>query len=178
MEQLSREFTDFCKHLYDYWRENNLWTWRWWLTAAASVIPWILWLFIRKKESTQRLLCAGLFTGAIAVFLDILGGGLELWAYTVRPLPIISSFLPWDISILPVVTMVFLQFYTKTNPFIKAAVYSFLGAFIFEPASIWLGFVKEPHWSSFYSFPILYLIYMLSHRIAAGKSYAAIREVI
>jgi hypothetical protein len=175
LEQLTKEFTDFCKHLYDYWHAENLWTWRWWVLAVLTVAPWGLWFLIRKKESTGRLLCVAFFVSVVAIFLDIIGGGFELWAYTVRVIPIISSFIPWDISVMPVATMLFLQFFPKVNLFIKAGVYAFSGAFICEPVAVWLEIASEPHWSSFYSFPIILIIYLLSHAIFTSKSFKVIK---
>ncbi len=102
-------------HLADYWYTNNLWSWKWWLLAISVFFPWIIWLIVRKKESTGRLLCAAFFVSVVAIFLDIVGGGLELWAYSVRVIPIIAWFIPWDGSILPVVTMLFLQYFQKVS---------------------------------------------------------------
>lgn len=119
-------------------------------------------------------MCAGFFVSTVAILLDIIGGGLELWAYPVRVIPIIACFIPWDISALPVVTMLFLQLLPKINPFIKGAVYAFSGAFICEPLAIKFGFASEPHWRKIYSFPIIFGIYLLSHVIAKRKTYEAI----
>lgn len=41
---------------YDLWKGSILFTWRWWIAVALVVSPWIIWLLVRKKESTDRLL--------------------------------------------------------------------------------------------------------------------------
>lgn len=77
----------------DLWYNHSLFTWRWWLGINLIILPWIIWYFLRKKESSGRLLSAGLFAIIISSFLNIVGVSMHLWGYPVRPLPII---LPYD----------------------------------------------------------------------------------
>jgi hypothetical protein len=43
------------------------------------------------------------------------------------------EFIPFDISALPVATMIFIQFFPKVKPIWKALVYSAAGTWIFQP---------------------------------------------
>jgi hypothetical protein len=43
------------------WRNHILFTWQWWLSLALTVFPWILWVLLRKKSSTFRLLFSAFF---------------------------------------------------------------------------------------------------------------------
>lgn len=51
------------------WITYSLFTWRWWLTVALTILPWVIWIIIRKKESTARLLLAGLTVMVISALL-------------------------------------------------------------------------------------------------------------
>ncbi len=100
---------------------------------------------------------------------------MGIWYYQVKVIPLLPPFLPWDTSVLPVVTMFFIQVAPKASPFAKGALYAVGGAFIFQPLMIWLGLYTELHWSHFYSLPLFYGIYLLGHFIATRKSYEKVR---
>ena len=34
-----------------FWFENVIFTWQWWLGVFLTVVPWILWIFFRKKTA-------------------------------------------------------------------------------------------------------------------------------
>src|SRR5665648_1295751 len=73
----------------DLWYNHILFTWRWWLSVFLIVLPWIIWHFYRNKESSDRLLSAGLFVIIISSFLNITGISMNLWGNPVRPLAIV-----------------------------------------------------------------------------------------
>lgn len=55
------------------WYHNILFTWRWWLSLSFTIVPWVAWLVTRKKESTHRLLYAGLLSMLLASWFDVVG---------------------------------------------------------------------------------------------------------
>ncbi|MFC0471752.1 hypothetical protein ACFFHM_14920 [Halalkalibacter kiskunsagensis] len=44
----------------DVWFEHVLFSGLWWFGLALSIVPWIFWWRWRKRESSDRLLFAGL----------------------------------------------------------------------------------------------------------------------
>lgn len=36
------------------WLKDIVFTWHWWIDLSLTILPWILWLKVRKKESTHR----------------------------------------------------------------------------------------------------------------------------
>jgi hypothetical protein len=173
MEQLAREFSSYRNHLYDYWISNSLWTWRWWLAILLSVVPWLIWVFVRKKESTWRLLSAGFFVMTVTVFFDTIGIVSGLWSHPVKvaPLPMFSCLYPWDYSVFPVATMILLQYFPGANPFLKAAVYAIAGTFIFHPLAIALDYLNEANWIIYIFGPFLFVLYLLAHVLVSEKRY-------
>lgn len=156
---------------FTYWKEHTLLHWEFWLSVALSIIPWLVWLLIRKRGSESRLLLAGGFTLCIASWFDFLGLVFGSWHYSGRALPTIPSFFPWDFSLIPVTMMLWLQFKPTLNPFIKAVIYSVLTSFIGEPLFEWIGLYTRVKWNVFYSFPIWIVIYLIAYRISKTKAF-------
>src|SRR4051812_14934990 len=108
-----------------------LFTWRWWLGIALIIIPWTLWFIFRKKESTNRLLLAGFTSMLLSYAIESIAMSLGKWSYPFKVVPFSPMlFLPFDLSMLPVAVMFFIQLKPNINPFIKAIVFGVLGAFV------------------------------------------------
>lgn len=151
--------------------ESIFLTWRWWLCFGLTVIPWAVWLLFRKKESTFRLLLAGFSTVMISMLLDDIGVELNFWDYNVDIDAINPSFLLWDMSVLPVVTMFFLQIKPDFNPLIKALIFSGTASFIVEPLFCRMKFYDPEIWRYIYSFPIYILIYLIAHYCSRRQTF-------
>lgn len=151
--------------------DNIFLTWRWWLCFAMVVVPWVLWIIFRKKESTSRLLFAGFITVIIAMLLDDIGVELNLWDYNVDIDAINPSFILWDMTLLPIITMTFLQYKTSIKPIIKAIILAGLASFVMEPLFTWMDFYDPESWHYYYSFPIYIIIYLIAHFCSTRKSF-------
>ncbi|MEI2467085.1 hypothetical protein V8V74_22895, partial [Niallia taxi] len=68
-------------HLQDIWADHILFSFGWWTSLFMTIIPWIIWLIFRNKESSARLLLAGLWAMFISTWLDYVGVTLGLWRY-------------------------------------------------------------------------------------------------
>ena len=102
------------------WKKHVLFTWRWWAILAATVVPWLIYIITRKKDSVHRLFYVYFFVALAATELDILGINFGLWAYPISILPLMPCFIPFDLTVLPVTTMLFIQFSPKTKTIYKA----------------------------------------------------------
>jgi xanthine/uracil permease len=137
--------------------------------VILTVVPWILWLFFRKKESTYRLLASGLIVMLISSWLDFVGIALGLWHYNFDVLPLLPSYLPWDFTLIPVIIMFLIQFKPRSNPFIKALIFAGGSAFIGEPFFESIKTYTPENWKYIYSFPFLFCIYLLGHFISCRE---------
>jgi len=63
------------------WLTTSVFTWRWWLTVCLVIVPWIVWLVARKRESTARLMFAGVTVMVLAVFMETIGVSQGYWWY-------------------------------------------------------------------------------------------------
>ncbi len=161
LEQINSKYREVFQDMVRVWSGGILFSWHWWVEFGLTVLPWALWLIIRDKRSTPRLLAAGFLTLMIASVLDMTGIYLGLWEYHSVLLPIVPAYLPWDWSVMPVTAMLFYQFKPGINPWIKAVIFSAVGAFAAEPFFAWLGIYNPIAWEFWYSFPIFIVVFML-----------------
>jgi hypothetical protein len=156
----------------DIWKEYVLFSELWWLGVGLSIIPWIVWFIIRKKDSTDRLLYVALFVMVISLCLDVLGDQLGIWSYRYNVIPVLPTYLPWDITLMPLTVIVILQFKPKATPFLKALLFAFISSYLAEPFFHKLQIYNLKHWKYTYSFPIQIVIYLLSHYISKRNDFA------
>jgi hypothetical protein len=172
--QLFIELHQIHVDFYRLWASEVLLTWRWWIALGLIIIPWGVWFLVRKKESADRLLHAGFFVMLVSSSQDMIGIALGLWSYPVNVFPLMPEFIPFDISALPVATMLFIQFLPKLRPFYKAVIYSACGSFIFQPVMKFVGLYDNLGWKNYYSFPILIAIYLAANYISNKDRYGKI----
>lgn len=153
-----------------------LFTFGWWITLAEAILPWVLWCYLRKKDSTSRLLHVAFVVVLISCYLDFLGISYGLWRYPVKLTPSIPSYIPWDFSMLPVSIILLIQFKPQINYFWKALFFSLITCFIAEPFYTWIGHYDPKNWEYYYSFPIYFLIYVIANWISKRSSFAPISD--
>ena len=160
---------------HDIWFEHVFLSWQWWLCIILSILPWVLWWKYRKKESTHRLLYGAFFIMIISMFLDSFGTELGYWDYRYEPLPFLPSFVPWDLSLLPIGFLVLVQIKPHFSPIIKAIIYSVLSTFIGEPFFEWLGFYQSLKWNHLYSLPIHFIIFLIGYFLITSKNFEELK---
>ncbi len=154
------------------WKEEMFLAWQWWLNVLLLVGPWVIWLILRKKESTNRLLIAGLFVYVITSTLDSMGVAYGLWFYLYTPLPYIHTFfMPWDLSSFPVMVMLLIQYKPNFSPLLKALFFSLICAFVFEPLFIKLDVYVPLKWELYYGVPVYIVIYLIAHRVSRRGNF-------
>lgn len=176
MEQAYEQIEKVHDQMYQTWLDGVLFTWEWWVSISLSIIPWLFWFLFRKKNSTYRLLTAGLWVAFISTVFDSLGVALGFWHYHFEVFPIIPSFSPWDITLMPIIVMFILQIRPNANPYIKSILFGVIGAFLAEPFFEWLGLYKRDQWEYIYSFPLYSGIYLMAHSLLSRNEFAKINE--
>ncbi len=172
---IDNSFQEIFKIYYQYWLNNIFLTWRWWLLVILIIVSWILWLLFRKKDSTYRLLLAGLFVAITSALLDKIGFWLSLWSYPVTVLPLMPSHILWNLSLGPILVMATIQFKPNINPFLKSVIFSLVIAFIFQPLSVLFGLYDPKVWHHYYSAPIFLVIYLIAHFLSARDKFRPLK---
>lgn len=156
---------------FNLWKTAIVFTWRWWIALGIMILPWILWIIVRKRESTSRLLFAGAMIAILSTFLDMAGIILGFWFYPVTVLPFSPSYIPFDLCALPVSTMLWLQFFPKWNPFLKASVFA-VGGTLFDLIYDKIGLTMElDSWNRIYTLIILFLMYLFAYWVSKRKKF-------
>ena len=157
------------------WKNHVIFTWRWWLALSLVIIPWTIWIIVRKRESTYRLLFAGFFVAIISSLMDAIGVTMHLWTYPVTVLPLMPSYIPFDLSSMPVATMLWLQFFPKMRLIYKALIYALVGGYLFEPLIDWIGLSVEEGWKYSYSVLIMFVVYLMADFFATRDQFEKIK---
>lgn len=147
------------------WLQDVVFTWRWYLGISLVLLPIGLWIFFRNKASTGRLLLAGFFVIIVSMLLDLVGTALGLWRYHYEVVPLIPSHIPWNLVLLPIMTMFFIQIRVGWNPYAKAVLFAVINSLVSEPLAEWVGFYVPVKWNGFYSFPIYIVIYIAAYKL-------------
>lgn len=169
LDEVYESVANVSHTLFDIWLNAILFSWRWWFGLALTVAPWIIWILFHDKQKSGRLLLVGIFSACTTNFLDVIGLSFGLWHYDWKLLPLIVSYIPWDYALFPVFVMFLLEIKPKVNSWIKAVVFSFTCAFVFEPIFIFLGMYHEISWKNYYSFIIYILLYYIYHLLYKAK---------
>ncbi|MBO8173217.1 MAG: hypothetical protein H0Z33_15175 [Bacillaceae bacterium] len=174
MKNIYQQLNHITNETIRIWKEHVVFTWRWWIGLALTVIPWILWIKYRKKESTGRLLFAGFTTLIMASWFDFLGVSYGLWIYKYEVLPALPALMPCDFTLIPVIIMSLIQYKPHLNPWLKGVVYAGLTSFAGEPFFHFLGLYEPLKWNSFMSFPVYLGMFMVAYAVSRNKNFAKI----
>ncbi len=142
---------------------NYLFTWQWWFGIVLFIVPWIIWLLFRKKDSTARLLTGGLITIILSIVIDLIAVTLGLWSYPMKFLPVAPLLLlPYHFSLVPVSMMFVLQIKPKVNSLLKGAIFALLAAFGAMKFFVFIHFYDPKNWLSIYDFCIYLFLYYVA----------------
>ncbi|MGF7032502.1 hypothetical protein J2T17_003425 [Paenibacillus mucilaginosus] len=182
-QQLNEQLADLFQQLFavhlslvKLWRSEIFLHWDWWLTLALTVLPWLLWIPLRQKDSTSRLLHAGFFVLIITSWLDFMGLMFGAWYYGGLLIPTMPTYIPYDFCLFPVIVMLLLQYKPKAPVWIKAAAFGLFCSYIGEPLLHALGLYFMIWWRYSYSVPIYTLIYAAAHWISRRRSFHPLKS--
>ncbi|MBB3112357.1 hypothetical protein FHS18_004458 [Paenibacillus phyllosphaerae] len=152
------------KNYFEYWKENTLFHWDFWLSWGFAIIPWVLWARYHDKKMRGQLLLAGFIALIISSWFDFNGVVFGLWYYTGLAIPTIPSYVPWDFCLLPILIMMLIQVKPKLSVYWKALIFTIVST-VGELIFIWLGFYRTVHWNILYSVPIYFVLFLVSERV-------------
>jgi len=154
-----------------------LFTWQWWFGIGLFIVPWIIWLLLRKKESSGRLLLGGLITIILALLIDLIAISLGLWRYPMKFSPVAPLLLlPYHISIVPVAIMFTIQIKPKANSLLKGAIFAALAAFGGMKFFVLIHFYDPKNWLSIYDFCIYLFLFYVALWFSKIEGYKSISE--
>lgn len=171
MHKTFLEYHQAYDHRMNAWKQEVLFTWQWWFGVLITIIVWVLWLFFRNRDSSDRLLYAGLFVCLASLTLDNTGIQLSLWTYLKPFTPVIPAYIPFDFALMPVTIMFIIQYFSKRNPWIVGFIFGLISALIGEPIFKLMGIYDPVNWKSWYSIPLYTVIYVISHKLTLRDKF-------
>lgn len=144
------------------WRHEVVFSWRWWLVLALTVLPWVgVFLFLPRRKRNQYLISSFIAMLMSSLF-DMAGLTADLWRYYVNLVPILGGFLPWNLSVIPGLLIAFYELWPRVSQLVKGLVFSVFCAFVGEPLTELLGLTNHHRWKHVYSVPLYLGIYLAS----------------
>ncbi|MED1470065.1 CBO0543 family protein [Bacillus salipaludis] len=95
----------------NYWYENELFTWNWWVLIAFIIFPWIIWARVVDRRKLLEIILVGTLAIIPTSYLDAIGLDVKFWIYPTKFLPITPKAAPFDTCMVPVAYMLLYQFF-------------------------------------------------------------------
>lgn len=159
--------------LFNYFHDQNIWSWKWTLVLGLTFLPWIITFKITHKDKRKQYIISALLIMLIASFLDIVGLSYDLWRYYVTVIPVIGGFFPWNFSVLPALFIITYEIFPKQSIILKGFVVSLMFAYIGEPIADYLTLTLHDPWKHSYSVPVYFAIYLIAYYGGKNLSQAA-----
>lgn len=175
MAQVREYFEEFHQLHESYgrlWLDETFLHLDWWGGTLLGLGAWIFWLFYRKKESTHRLLYAGVTVMLLSLCLDYIGAALGLWYYSGKESPSFPAWLPFNFCMLPVCIMFLIQTKPHIAAWKKGLFFGALTAYVGEPLFVWAGYYVLTGWKYTYSLPIYALIYIFAEWLTKRETFS------
>jgi hypothetical protein len=97
--QIQKQFADLQK---EYFFENILFSYQWWILMATTIILWIVWLLVVDKKRLKVILIVGLITSMMAVVMDDIGLSVTAWFYPYQLVYFTTRLNAVDLAVIPV----------------------------------------------------------------------------
>lgn len=138
----------------EFWFNDVVFSYQWWLLVAVTIIPFIIWWKIVDRKRLFEISTYGLLILVFSGLLDAIGVELDAWEYKYDLLPLLDVFIVYDISVLPVTYMIIYQYFPNWRSFVIACgVVALVFSFVSEPLLIWLDIFQLVKWKHIYSVP-------------------------
>ncbi|MCQ6277250.1 hypothetical protein JMM81_20455 [Bacillus sp. V3B] len=154
-QEIEKQYKYLRKLWLDYWSQEVVFTYQWWIMLFFLIIPFFLWWRLVDKTRIIEISMVGLIASSIAFILDQIGSSLGYWIY-----PYTLTHLErdlWavaDFSILPFFYMMIYQWFPKWKTYIVGIIiFALFSAFVGETIFQWLGIYVMLKWKHIYSIP-------------------------
>lgn len=176
-EQAYEQYTNISSVFAEIVKDEFITTWQWWAGLALFIIPWLIWFKYRKKDSTGRLLLAGLLVIILSLIIDLAALSLGLWTYPMIIIPLAPFlFLPYHFSLAPVGIMFALQIKPQMNSLFKGILFSAIGAFGGMNFFNAIDFYDPKNWSTLYDFVIFLILFYCGYGITKMDSFQGLEK--
>lgn len=143
--------------------QTNLTTPKYWGAVATIIIAYIVWYRLTDKTRLLNLLFYGSLITVMQSLVDLLGTAAGLWYYKVPVLPLTTSVLLRDWTLIPLTYMLVQQYSSNWRQFfIWNTAGTFFLSFIIAPIFAALDILQLMRWNYLYAFVASYVTATLS----------------
>ncbi len=162
-EQLAEMMRHVNQTQIEFWRQETLFTWRWWVLVLLFFAPWFVWCKVADKKRLLPLVLFLLFIMVLTMTVDEIFTCLPLRFYSHNLNPLLYRSISLDYAFIPILfTLIYQWFVTWNNFFWAVTVLALFISFIGEPLFMWLGFYVLIQWNYFYGVPVYLAAGLLS----------------
>lgn len=154
-QEIEKHYEVLRKLWWDYWTQEVLFSYQWWIMVFLLIIPFFLWWRLVDKTRIIQISMVGLLTSGMAFILDQIGSSLGYWTYPYtlthleRDLWAVSNF-----SLIPFSYMMIYQWFSKWKTYLLGVLlFALFVSFVAEPIFHWLGIYMLLNWKYIYSVP-------------------------
>ncbi|MDW8800359.1 hypothetical protein P8V03_04240 [Clostridium sp. A1-XYC3] len=163
MEKLGKEIDKVSNYLLqlrlEIWRKYTLFTWQWWTFVAICIIFLVLFFVMIDKKDYLKAIA---YFGIVYILnknLDDTATALDWYDYRMQLEPIIPTFLPANLFVIPVsLSIVYERCKSWGNFTIITALFAGFVSYGALPLAKVAGIYKTKLWNSHLSFISLFLI--------------------
>lgn len=159
-QKIEKHYELLQKLWLDYWTQEVVFTYQWWIMIFVLIIPFFLWWRLVDRTRIMEISMVGLLASIIAFILDQIGSSLGYWTY-----PYTLTHLErdlWavaDFSLIPFFYMMLYQWFPKWKTYILGTIiFALFAAFVAENIFQWLGIYMLLKWKHIYSVPAYVLL--------------------
>ncbi|WP_059103430.1 CBO0543 family protein [Shouchella shacheensis] len=156
MQPTWQDVTRFTQQFRDakmeYWLNENVCSFSWWLLLGTTIGSVVVWLIILDKKRIVEIVMYGFFIATTAIMADVVGVWLGLWHYPTTLTPVALTVEIHKVQ-MPIIYMMIYQYFRTWKAFILAStVNAVVFSFLLEPLLIRLQIYETYHWKHLYSF--------------------------
>ncbi|WP_129731720.1 CBO0543 family protein [Ectobacillus funiculus] len=147
---------------YERWVEHDLFSWQWWLLLAATILPWIGWMYLVKKPHRPHVFAFAMLIGITSSILDVIGADMLLWGYPTKLIFMVPPLFPADLTMIPVLFSLVYYYGKVWSRYIVYVIFlAIVFSYVFEPLFEIVDIYRMhhfPHWASLIGFVCVALI--------------------
>lgn len=162
-EQLSEMMRQVNQYQIEFWRQETLFTWRWWVLVLLLFAPWLVWYKLADRKRFLQIVLFLLFIMLLTMTADEIFTSLPLRFYSHNLNPLLYRSLSLDYSLIPIMFALIYQHFVAWNNFFWAVtILALFISFVGEPLFTWFGFYVLIKWKYFYGVPVYLAAGLLS----------------
>lgn len=150
---------EFWQKSYKHWVSQEIFSFPWFFNTVFLLVLYIVWIKLVDKNRIRELLLFGSLLAVASMLIDTIAVTVGLWEYNIRLFPISPAPFPFDLTVVPILYMIVMQYTSSWRDyFIGAVIAAAIFSYIIVGAYILLGIKTFYKFNLFYMFILTILV--------------------